>query len=378
MVEIMKIAKIYGIEIKLHLSTLLIIGLVGFYAASFYLSLILGASLIELIFVGLINGSIILLSILIHELAHSLVAQKYGLNVTEIELYLFGGVSKIEEEPATPKSEMIISVVGPLSSLIIGALFLLILFLVPVGLPAIIFVTLLYSGISNIGLGIFNLLPAFPIDGGRILRAFLWYRRQDIVSATKTASRIGSFFAYGLMAYGFLQIFLFGFFNGFWLIIMGSFLNNQTKQSYVQTVNEITLSKLHAGEMISMPRLKIPFDLSIDEAIRQYFMIYKKSYFPVVQGAKIVGVLHIDDLKNIPTNQRSEYIVGYAMRKLSKFPSIYGKENGKEVMKKLMKMRTKPHLLIVKDQSDDYILGFIGDDDLVSSLKFCQLNPEKC
>jgi len=374
----MKLAKIYGIEIKLHLSTLLIVGLVGFYASNFYLSLVSGASLTELILVGIINGMIILFSILIHELAHSLVAQKYGLKVSEIELYLFGGASKIEEEPRTPKSEMIISVVGPLSSIIIGGIFLLILNYIPINLSAIILVTLLYSGISNIGLGIFNLLPAFPLDGGRILRAFLWYRKKDIISATKTASRIGSIFAYGIMAYGILQIFLFGFFNGFWLIIIGTFLNNQSKQSYIQTVNEKVLSTINAGEMISMPRLEIPFDISIDAAIQHYFNIYKKPYFPVIKGDHIVGVIHIEDIRKIPSNRRSEYIVGYAMKHLSNFPSIFEKEDGKEVMKRLLRMKSKPQLLIVKEEVDNYVLGFIGEDDLVNSLKFCKLNPEKC
>ncbi|MHA2088583.1 MAG: M50 family metallopeptidase, partial [Promethearchaeota archaeon] len=169
----MKIAKIKGIEIRLHLSTLLIIALVGFYAASLYAALIPNASIIELITVGLINGIIILASILTHELSHSIIAQRNGLEVTEIELHLFGGVSRIEEEPHTPRAEILIAIVGPLSSLLIGII-LLVLFYLPLSIPTFLVVTFFYSGISNIGLGIFNLLPAFPIDGGRVLRAFLW------------------------------------------------------------------------------------------------------------------------------------------------------------------------------------------------------------
>ncbi|MFW9951040.1 MAG: site-2 protease family protein, partial [Candidatus Thorarchaeota archaeon] len=336
------------------------------------------SSLIDLILVGIASGLIILFSILAHELMHSIVAQKYGLKVSEIELFLFGGASKIEEEPRTPKSEIIIALVGPLTSLAIGGLFLLVLFLFPIGLPVSIFVTLFYTGISNIGLGIFNLLPAFPIDGGRVLRAFLWYKRHDFISATKTASKIGSFFSYGLMVYGFIQILFLGFFNGFWLIIIGSFLNNQTKQSYLQALNEVTLSKINAKDLISMPMLEIPFSLTIDEALRYYFMVYKKSYFSVSKGGKIVGILHIEDIKKIPSYQRTEYIVGYAMRGVKNFPKIDENDNGKEAMKILMTMRTKPHLVAVQESGQDYILGFIGEDDLVSSLKFCQLNPDKC
>ncbi|MFX1322127.1 MAG: site-2 protease family protein [Promethearchaeota archaeon] len=373
----MKLAKIYGIEIKLHLSTLLIIGLIGFYAANFYSLIFPSASLIELFVVGIISGLIILVSILIHELAHSIVAQKYGLKVSEIELYLFGGVSKIEEEPNTPKSEMIIAAVGPLSSLIIGAMFLTFIYSIPIALPAFVFIILLYTGISNISLGVFNLIPAFPIDGGRILRAYLWSKRDNIVSATKTASKIGTYFAYGLIAYGIFQIFLYGFLNGLWLIIIGFFLSNQTKASYFQILNEMTLSKINARDMVSMPRLAIPFNMMINDAIREYFMLYKKSYFPVIQGDKIVGIIHIEDIKKTPIELRANYIVGYAMRNISDFPTINELDNGKEALKKIRLLKTKPNLVVVKNDSG-YVLGLIGKDELSSSLRFCKLNPENC
>ena len=374
----MKIGKVNGIEIKLNFSTFLIIGIVGFSAATLYYNLVLAASIIALITVGIISGVIILLSILIHELMHSFLAQKYGLIVSEIELYLFGGVSKIQKEPETPKSEIVIAIAGPLSSIIIGLSFLLILFLFPVVLPPILYVTLLYTGISNIGLGLFNLLPAFPIDGGRVLRAILWSRRGNILSATKTASRVGSFFAYGLMAYGVLQSFLFGIFSGFWLVIIGSYLNRQTKLAYIEVKNESMLSSFYAREMISTPRMEIPFDTLLSDAVKEYFMVYKRKYFSVVQGDKIVGVIHINDIKKIPFNQRHQYIVGYVMRKASGFPSIDEREKGNEVMKKLVLMKTNPHLVVVKQTNDEFVLGFIGEDDIVSSLQFCHLNPEKC
>ncbi|MFX0027132.1 MAG: M50 family metallopeptidase [Candidatus Hermodarchaeota archaeon] len=372
-----KIGKIYGIEIKLHISTLLIIGLVGFFAANFYVSLVPTVSLIDLLLIGIVNGLIILASILIHEMAHSIVAQRYGLKVKEIELYLFGGASKIEEEPKTPKSEIVISVVGPISSLVIGGILLLLLFTLPLSLPLGVLITLFYSGISNIGLGLFNLLPAFPVDGGRILRGILWAKRKNLVSATKTASRVGTFFAYGLIAYGFVQLLLYGL-NGIWLIIIGSFLSNQTRQSYLQVLNEETLSHLNAKDMISLPAFEIPFDLTLSEAVSQFFMLYKKEYFPVIKNGLIIGIIYFDDIRKVPLEQRSELIVGYAMRKLNNFPSIYDDDSGKQVMKKFIQMETKPQLLIVKEHGDDFILGLIGKDDLVSSLRFCQLNPEKC
>ena len=221
----MKIGTIKGITIRLNISTLLIIALVGFSAASFYDQMVEGIGLVELILVGILNGVILLASILLHELSHSLMAQRYELNVTEIELYLFGGVSKIEEEPRTPKSEMIISVVGPATSLLIGgALFGL--YFLPIAVPSFLVVTFFYSGLSNVILGIFNMIPAFPMDGGRVLRAFLWNRRDDIVSSTKSATTVSKFFGYGFMVLGFIQMILFFSFNAFWFILIGMFLNS--------------------------------------------------------------------------------------------------------------------------------------------------------
>jgi Zn-dependent protease/CBS domain-containing protein len=370
-----KIIKVKDIEIKLHLSTMFIVVLVGFYATSFYISLVPRASIIELLFVGLVNGMIVLISILIHELSHSILAQRYGLNVSKIDLYLFGGVSKIEEEPQTPKSEILIAAVGPLSSLLLGIIFL-ILFSLPISLPSLILVTLFYSGISNIGLGIFNLLPAFPIDGGRVLRAILWKRRDNIISATKSASKIGVGFGYGLMIYGFFQLLSFGFVNGLWLIIMGSFLRSTARQAYTQTLNEFTLSKINIREMLYIPKMNsgIPFDLTISDAIRDYFIPYKKSYFPVFQGDEIIGIVHIEDIRKVPVYQRSRYIIGYIMRKISEFPYIDEDQTGKEAMKIMRQSEKQPHILIVRGKDTKEMIGIVGEEELISSLRYWSLS----
>ena len=374
----MKLSTINGIKIKLHFSTLLIVGLVGFSATTFFLSIVPDASIADIMLVAIINGIIILFSILIHELFHSLIAQKYGLKVREIELYLFGGVSKIEEEPKTPKSEIVISGVGPLSSLVMGVIFLLFFSFTPISLPIWVSVTLLYSGISNIALGFFNLLPAFPMDGGRVLRAYLWRRRGNLISATKTASRIGVFIGYSLMVYGFIQIFFLGLLGGLWLILMGSFLRKSAKTSYIQTINEVTLSKINIKDIIGPQTLAVPFYVPISEAIRGYFMMYRKSFFPVIRGNEITGIIHFNDIKKIPVDQRSQLRVGNVERNLSEFPFIYEEENGKEALRKLIQMKNHPHLIIVRKRGNEEITGMISELDLYSAVKFCQLNPGSC
>ncbi|MFX0073414.1 MAG: site-2 protease family protein [Candidatus Hermodarchaeota archaeon] len=372
----MKLGTIKGITIILHFSTLLIVGLVGFYAATFFLTFEPNASFSEILLVGVLSGIIILFSILIHELAHSLMASQYGLKVSEIELYLFGGVSKIEEEPRTPKSEIIISGVGPLSSIIIGIIFLVFYGLLPLLIPIWLLAVFLYSGISNITLGFFNLLPAFPMDGGRVLRAFLWQKRRNLLSATKTATRIGTIIGYSLMVFGFIQIFFLSSFGGFWLILIGSFLNRSAKRSYIQTLNEVTLSKINIRDIIGAPQLTIPYDTTINDAFRTYFMVYKKTYFPVSKGNDIVGIIHLEDLKKLSFEQRSVLKIGDYLKSLSEFPSLYLENTGKDALRILVEMKRLPHVVIVRDKMYDNVLGFIGEQDLYNAIKFCQLNPE--
>ncbi len=316
-----------------------------------------------------------MVSILIHELSHSLVAQKYGLEVKEIELYLFGGVSKIEEEPRTPKSEMIISIVGPLSSLLIG-LGLLGLFFLPINLPTVLSITLLYSGISNVGLSLFNLVPAFPIDGGRILRAFLWKRKNDLLSATKSASKIGTLIGYGFMIYGIFQIFTTGLLSGIWLILIGSFLTSAAKQSYLQTKNDVILSNIGVKDILSVPFMGIPSDKSLNLAVSDYFIPYKKSYFPVIQNDEIIGLIYFKDIRQMPIWERSKYNVVDLMIKLSEFQYIDENLSGREVLKKLNTLRKDPLLLIVGEKDNKEIIGFVGKSDLLSSIEFWSLNMD--
>lgn len=372
----MKLGKIKGITISLHFSTLVIVALVGFYAANFYSTLSPNVSITELIFVGFLNGVVILLSILIHELAHSLWAQKYELKVSEIELHLFGGVSKMEEEPQNPKNELVISAVGPLSSLLIGASFLL-LFFSGISFPNFLMVIFLYSGISNIGLGIFNFLPAFPMDGGRVLRAYLWNKRRDILSATKTSTRVASFIGYGMILYGFFQTMVTGLLGGFWLIIIGMFLNSTAKKAYIQTFYQLQLSQIKADEILRTPKLAIPFNTLVDDAVRYYFMVYRYPYFPIVRNGRIVGIVHINDIQTIPEEKRRYYVIGYLMKDINEFPKIAINDKGDDVLRKLRKREEDPMIGVVMDEDDftkeEHIAGFIGEEDLNSALKYMRM-----
>jgi len=368
----MKIGTIRGISIKLHISTLLIVALVGFYAASFYYAILPTALLWELITVGIISGFSVLFSILLHELMHSFAAQKYGIKVPEIELYVFGGASKIEEEPKRPREEVVIAAVGPLSSLILGG-FLLILALSPLTMPAYLFVILFYLGFTNISLAIFNFLPAFPMDGGRILRAFLWNKRKDIISATRTASRVGIFFGYALMIFGVFELLFFGLVDGLWLIVIGSFLSSAARTSYIQTVYQVRLSQFKAKDILSSTKWSISFYSTIESAIRDYFIPLKQSYFPVERDGKLVGIIHLVNIRKIPINKRSIFQVGDIMTLIEDFPTITEDQTGEAALKEISRMEKQPHIVVVKEIDNETIVGFIGEEELQYSLKLLQV-----
>ncbi|TFF99739.1 MAG: CBS domain-containing protein [Promethearchaeota archaeon] len=372
----MKVGKIKGIEINLHLSVLIIVGLVGYYAANIYYSITGIFSIVDFIIVGIINGLIILGSIVAHELMHSIVSLQYGLNVSSIDLYLFGGVSNIEEEPKTPKSEMKISVVGPGISLLIGAIFLSVyyipVYLLKIDLPSQLTITLVYSGLTNIILGLFNLIPAFPMDGGRILRAYIWKRRDNLISATETASNIGYYFGWVMVGGGLIElVFLPGLFSGIWLIVLGFFLSSSSRRALQQTIREYKLSKINAKEIQNVPSIEIPHNTTVSEAIRDFFMKYKNDYFPVVKNDEIVGIITINHLKNLPFKKRSNITIEEIMGKISTFPSVNEDQTVKIAFNKLQKQEEEPKFVIVK--ADGKITGFIGLNEIQSTLRLSEL-----
>jgi Zn-dependent protease len=363
-----KIGTIKGIEIKLHISTLLIVALVGYYTASVYYDIYPGfAPIWELILIGVLSGVAILFSILSHEIMHSLMAQYLGIKVPEIELYVFGGASKISEEPRTPKEEVLISVVGPISSLILGGI-LLLFSVLSLTSSLFLFVLLFYLGFTNVFLGLFNLIPAFPMDGGRILRAFLWRRRNNLLSATKTASRVGKFFGYFLMVFGIFELLFLGFIDGIWLILVGSLLTSYARQSYIQTIYQVKLSGLKAKDISGISKLLISYYDTIEIAVKKYFVPFQRLFFPVELSGEIVGIIHLNDIKKVPYNQRSKVLIGDIMRKTEELPSIDGDQTGRDALQVLNKTENQLHVIAVKEGDNGLIVGFIGEEELKYSL----------
>ena len=276
---------------------------------------------------GILGGIILFISVLLHELSHSIVAKRYGFKVRQIILFVFGGVSDIQDEPREDyKKEFAIAIVGPISSFALAGLFAFVWFvLLQLGITttntsqadslfalpqlqqqeqgqrtpttiseeeivgSIAQGIMRYGVIVNILLGGFNLLPAFPLDGGRVLRAGLMRLKGDYHGATKTAVKIGIGISYGLMAFGFLTIFTGSFTGGIWLILIGWFLQSGA-QSYLQQ-HEITtaLSGVRLYQIVNTQFIAVAPNMNIKEVLESYFNLHRKSELPVVEKEDDTG-----------------------------------------------------------------------------------------
>jgi Zn-dependent protease/predicted RNA-binding protein len=344
----LQVAKVKGIPIKLHFTLAIVFALIVWTLAVSYMPLFY-PYLPQSVYwtMGIFGAIILFISVLLHELSHSIVSERYGFKVRQIILFVFGGVSDIKEEPREDyKKEFMIAIVGPISSFALAGLFAAVWFvLIQVGvsgtaqtdtlfaLPpspqqqqsqttspsaiseeevagSIAQGVMRYGAIVNILLGGFNLLPAFPLDGGRVLRAGLMRWKRNYDDATKTAVKVGIGISYGLMAFGFLTIFTGSFTGGIWLILIGWFLQSGA-QSYLQQ-HEITtaLSGVRLYQIMNTHFIGVTPNMNIKEVLEGYFNIYRKSELPVVEKEDgtgnnyLLGSITAEDAINVSEKNR--------------------------------------------------------------------------
>ncbi|MEZ4864887.1 MAG: site-2 protease family protein [Caldilineaceae bacterium] len=258
-------------------------------------------------------------SVLAHELAHSLVAKLQGIPVRNITLFLFGGVSNIQREPPSPRAEFLITIVGPLTSIVLGLLISWLAAL-SVGQQAINVTNpmavasqltptatiLLWLGSINIILGLFNLIPGFPLDGGRILRSILWAGTDNLRQATRWASWVGQTIAWLLIIAGIAMVFgaqipFFGtgFIGGIWLAFIGWFLSSASNQSYQQVVVHDILADVPVARLMRKDAPTVPANESIADVVHNHIMGTDDHAFPVMEDDQLVGLITLDDIRKV-------------------------------------------------------------------------------
>jgi Zn-dependent protease/predicted transcriptional regulator len=356
------LGKLFGISIKLHYSWFIIFILVTWSLTSFYFPDVFpNWDMSTSIVAGIITSLLFFGSVLAHELMHSIVAQKLGIPVHSITLFIFGGVAHMKEEPKTPEDEFRIALAGPLTSLALSLFFGTTWYLLGPHSEFILAITF-WLGVINIFLAVFNLIPGFPLDGGRILRSILWWRNQNLYQATKIASNIGRGVGYLFIFGGIFFIFQGSWLNGLWLALLGWFLENTAVGSY-QDVALLTILEGHtAFEIMTRDCSVIPPELTVDTVVNEYIMDTKRYCFPVKTNGHVIGIITLSDIRAVPRNLWSTKRVSEAMTSLRNITSVAPDDDLSTVLRVLSEQDTNQVLVI---ENGD-IAGIIGRDNLRS------------
>ncbi|MDH7482536.1 MAG: site-2 protease family protein [Armatimonadota bacterium] len=307
-----RLGRILGIPIKIDASWLIIFGLIVYTLAVGYFPRFkpnLGAPMNWL--GGVIAALLLFGSVLLHELMHSYVAKKNRLPVGGITLFIFGGVSELTEEPETPGLELKMAIAGPATSIVLGILLLVAARLGGIATFGELGLAIVgYLGGINLALGVFNLIPGFPLDGGRVLRAILWGSMHDIDKATRIASGVGQGFGYLFIAGGFLIMLSGQFLSGLWLIFIGWFLNNAAHQSYQMLVLKRALSGVEVSRVMMTDYPHIAPHTTLDEFAEDYLLKYDYRAYPVSEDDRLLGIVTVDEVRGIPREQWATTTVG--------------------------------------------------------------------
>lgn len=361
-----KIGKIKGILIEVNASWFVIFALVTYTLASGYFPVYypdfdpttrwVSSSVIALLF---------FVSVLLHELSHSLVSLKLGMPVKSITLFIFGGIAQIEQEPDEPMKELKMAIAGPgMSIFLFGLFFLLSIIFKNFGAPEAAVVSLGYLSTINLSLAIFNLVPAFPLDGGRVLRAIIWRFTGNLQRSTKITSAMGSIFGYFLIAFGVLLLLNNYIINGIWLVFIGWFINQMSKDSYQSMLLSDIFDKINIREFMTGKVVTVDRSMSVQELVDNYFYKYKFAIFPVSQDGRIIGIVSAASVKQLETGTRSQATVGSITTPLSDKLIISPDDIVSTAMTRLRSNGIGR--VLVMDQ--DNLLGIVSNTDILNYL----------
>lgn len=322
-------------------------------------------------------------SVLLHELSHSVVAKAQGLPVRRITLFMFGGVSSLEREPSSSRSEFLIAAVGPLTSILLGVVFFALATIAADGLIAVdslasisrldpLSTLLLWLGPINVLVGLFNLVPGFPLDGGRILRSLLWWVTGSLRRATRWAAGVGQFIAWLFIFAGIamilgvsIPIFGAGLLGGFWLAFIGWFLNNAAIASYRQVIIHDLLEDMTVSRLMRRDVPTVTADLSIGELVYDQIMNTDSRAFVVMEGDRIAGLITIEDVRNMPREEWNSTTVGAVMTPADRLVMVSPEEDAVEALTELAS-RDIRQLPVVRNGK---LIGMLRRRDVVKWLQ---------
>jgi Zn-dependent protease len=316
----MRIGSLFGIEISVDLSWVFVFALVAWALASPSGPLRLaGVSPSERVVLGLLGSLLFFASVLLHELSHSLLARRRGVPVKGIVLFIFGGVSLFEGQAQDAPGEAWISGVGPLTSLLLGIFFYGLSSVAGGhGAAAAMFA---YLGVANILLAIFNILPAYPLDGGRVLHALIWKASGDRNRATRITAAVGRGLAILMIAYGIVETLTVDAFGGLWLTFIGWFLLRAGKAEQANIAIADALKGHTAGELAAAPELRLPADATAARAVDMARQTGAHA-LPVFIGDQLLGVVSLAELMRLSDEERAQTYVTAVMTRVDDLASV--------------------------------------------------------
>lgn len=317
----LKLGRVFGIPVGVHASWFLIFALVTWSLSAGYFPVEYpGLSVAAYVLLAAVTSLLFFGSVLVHEMSHSVVAQREGIPVTSINLFIFGGVAQIAREPKTAASEFRITIAGPLSSLVLGAAFW-VLYLIAQQVSYLAAPSL-YLARINFTLALFNLIPGFPLDGGRILRAIVWRISGDFRRATQVASAAGQIIAFGFMLLGGISLVSGNIFNGLWMIFIGWFLQNAAASSLAQANIEHRLSGVTVAQAMSKDCECVSGGMRLDDLVNQEVLANGKRCFLIADGGRLRGLLTLRDISAIAKDRWTQMTAGQSMVPLERLVTV--------------------------------------------------------
>lgn len=358
-----KLFKVFGIEIRLDYSWFIIFALFAYFFGFYYFpSYLPGLNKGLLALITIVTVIVFFMSVLIHEISHSLVARRRGTPVERITLFLFGGMAQIEKEPKTPYSEFIMAIAGPVASFILAGIFGLIWFFTrdirPIAVPVG------YLAVINLVLGVFNMLPGYPLDGGRVLRSIIWKVSGNLKHATFVASTAGRVLGFMIIAGGIYFIFTGYLLNGIWLSFIGWFLQSSAQMSYRQLIIETSIKGIKVKDVINEDVVYVLKDITLQELVDDYFMKYRFGRFPVIEDKetqKLIGIISLHDVKEVPREKWPEVRAGDIVKSVSDNEKVSLSTRISDAIKKMGKYNLG-HLVVM---SDSKLRGIITKSDVM-------------
>mgnify|MGYP001626359483 CR=1 FL=1 len=350
-----KLFKIFGIEVNLDYSWFIAFFLITLsLAEGFYPSMYPNLPKVYYYLVSILSAVMLFVSVLLHELSHSLVAIRYGIPVKDIYLFIFGGVALFQDEAKTPSQEFKIAIAGPLMSFFLASVFFTLTYYYPKNDLFNGFLN--YITIVNFFLGAFNLIPAFPLDGGRVFRSILW-EKYGILKATEIASTVGKYFGITLMILGIIMIFKGSFINGFWLLFLGFFIKRASKEALVSTTLNYILSRFRVDNIMRVMN-PLRSDMSVADFMSFVRPTLSTYLYPVLMEDGRILFLDLRDLFKIPYYQQEELLLKDIVKPIefSVFPE--------EKLSKAYAYMKKERLDEVPVRYKDTFLGILKASDI--------------